>query len=419
MASSSAITIDTSKQKTMTFPLFMLLFYIIAEYARPGFLSPLRPALLAQIILMLSLLSDKKKTMLVIKERFFKLYFLLLLLMVLHVFIAVNNFWALMQLQVMFSYLIIGVSCCVFIDTTRKLYILLSFFILVMVLCAINRIIGSGFIGVTGPMGDTNDFALAMNVALPISFFLGRTEEGGRKWFFWSASVLFVIANMSCASRGGFLGLAVVGTVCWLYSKQKFKSFLAITVLALIAWNFAAPDFRKEILDIGSESADKDTGKDRVELWKVAWRAFEDNPVLGVGQGNMPIIFGKYQKDESGESYWRRDYFGRAVHSVYFTLLPELGLVGTLIFALMLKEMAKKFKQIKATYNNKNSDWQFRKLESMNIGLLLSLFGFLASGVFLSALYYPEVWNISALIVTLYFISSENEKRLGEYPDYA
>jgi O-antigen ligase len=401
MVNHSAIEVDARSKKVFTIPLLMILFYIMVEYARPGFLDFLRPALLTQIVLIVLLLSNKQKVLRMFGKKYFRLYLALLLLMVLHVFIAVNNFWALAQLQVMFSYMVIGISCCVFIDTCQKMQTVMSFFVLVMALGAVNRVAGAGFIGVTGPMGDTNDFALAMNVVLPISFFLARIESGWRKWFFLLASVCFVVGNVMCASRGGFLGLAAVGMVCCFYSKQKFKTFVAVSVLALIAWNFAAPEFKKELMVIGVDSAEEDTGKDRVELWKVAWRAFKHNPILGVGQGNMPIVFGKYQKDESGESYWDRDYFGRAVHSVYFTLLPELGLAGTLIVVLMLKELREKRKRFKKLNFNMESNGLLKQLENMDTGLMVGIFGFLASGVFLSALYYPQLWNLSWLMITI------------------
>jgi len=414
MANHGAIAVDASRKKIFTIPVLMILFYFIVEYARPGFLETSRPALLIQIVLIVLLLSNRKKVLQLYEEKYFRLYLAFLLLMVLHVFIAVNNFWAFAQLQVMFSYLVVGVACCVFIDTCQKMQTVISFFIIVVVLCALNRIAGAGFVGVSGPMGDTNDFALAMNVVLPISFFLSRGESGWRKWFFLSASIVFVVGNVICNSRGGFIGLAAVGTILCFYSKQKFKTFVAVSILALIAWNFAAPEFKKEILTLGVESAEEDTGKDRIELWKVAWRAFKDNPVLGVGQGNMPIVFGKYQKDESGESYWGRDYFGRAVHSVYFTLLPELGLVGTLIVGLMLKELLEKRKRFNASGFNSESNGMLRQLENMDTGLLVGIFGFLASGVFLSALYYPQLWNSSWLIITISQLRTNIISEIGQ-----
>lgn len=409
------------ERRGVTLPIFLLVLYFIVEYGRPSFLSPIKPGLLVQIMLVLCLIPHQKKVIQIFKEKFFRLYLILLVFMAIHVFIATNNYWAFMYLRVMITYLIIGLSFCVFIDNIRKMNTLLSFYVLLMVFCAIDRIMGggglrgSGFIGASGYMGDENDFALAMNVVLPISIFLGRAQEEKMKLFFWSASVLFVLANMVSSSRGGFVGLVAVGAVCWLYSKHKLRALPVIAAVAVLAWTFATPVGKEKIMGLGFDSVKKDTGKDRIELWKVGWKAFIDNPILGVGQGNMPIVMSKYQYDKWGESAFSRDIWGRAVHSVYLTLLPELGFVGLTLFGLMLKDLVVRYKKIKELCKNSALNEEARKVENLNIALLVSLFGFLATGIFLSAFYYPQFWNVSALLVTLFMISSQSLK--GQEPN--
>ena len=62
---------------------------------------------------------------------------------------------------------------------------------------------------------------------------------------------------------------------------------------------------------------------------------FFDNPVMGVGQGNYPWHVGEIE-EEMGVQWQTRSLSGRAAHSLYFTLLPELGLIGTLIYFLIV-----------------------------------------------------------------------------------
>lgn len=386
-------------------PFFLLLFYTVVEYARPSFLGPIRPALILQIIMVVYLIQNREKLSLVLKEKFFRLYLAMMFLMGLHIFMATNNYYAYMQFQGMVTYLLFGISFCIFLDSVEKLYAFISFFVFITVLGAIDRLMKAGLIGASGPLGDENDFALAMNIAVPIAFFAAKTEAGWKKWFFWSACILFVVASMTCSSRGGFIGLVVVGAVCWVYSEQKSKALVAVAFLAVLGWNFASPDFKKEIMDIGVGSADKDTGKDRVELWKLSWRAFLDNPVLGVGQANMPIVMEKYQYDETGESFWKRGLWGRAVHSVYFTLLPELGLVGVALFLMMLRELYQKIKKIRQICRRASSE-EIQKIECFSIAVFVAIFGFLVTGIFLSVFYYPQFWNMSALLVALFLTAS-------------
>ena len=395
------------RKKDLGFPFFILLFYIFVEYARPRFLSPMRPALVAQILLAWFLMLNMEKVFTVLKEKFFRYYLVLLTLMILHIFLAANRYTAFMTFQMMLTYFIVGISFCVFLDSPYKFIVFCKFFVGIMAICAVDRLAGIGVLGAVGTMGDENDFALAMNVALPISFFLSFTAKSWRKALLLVATLLFVLGTMKSASRGGFLSLVAVGGCCWLYSQHKIRIIVMLLVLGAVAWNFAAPDFKEEVLGIGLQSAESDTGKDRVELWKVGWRAFKDNPILGVGQGNMPIVMETYQYDEKGESYWQRGLWGRAVHSIYLTLLPEFGIVGTLLFVAIFKDLLSKHKQTKERYNKTSSGDRGYEIKNLTAALMVSIFGFMISGVFLSSLYYPEFWNLSALSIAAYLLATK------------
>jgi O-antigen ligase len=410
MSTTYAPIVRTEEKRVVDLPFFVLLSYIFFEYARPRILAPLHLPLVLQALLVITFIlssENVRKAKAILKEIYFKLYLFLLALMALHVFLAANNYLAFLHFHLMLSYFIFGVSCCVFIDSIRKLNIFLGFFIFVVALCAINRITGVGLRISGGPLGDTNDFALGMNVALPISFFMGRSAEGRGKVAFATVFFLLMLGNIGAASRGGFLGMTAVGAVCWLYSRYKVRNLLIMVVLGVLAWNLASPDFRQEIKGIGVDSADEGTGKGRIELWKIAWKAFLDNPILGVGQGNMPVLFPEYQYDSEGKSFFGRALWGRAVHSVYFTLLAELGLVGALIFALMIKEVIQRHRTINRLINKVTSQEEVKKIRNMNIALLTSLFAFFVNGGFLSALYYPEFWNVSMLLITLSLTTSK------------
>lgn len=406
------------REKYMTIPVLLLLLYLLVEYGRPMFLAPIHPGLLVQGLLLVCLLPYGEKISKVLKEKYFSLYLLLLLFMLLHVFIADNYYYAFNTLKVMFSYFIIGLSCCVFIDSIQKLKVFLSAFILVVAICAVNRISGVNFLGISGGgvFADENDFSLAMNVALPIAFFLGRSSRGWKRWFFWAATFSFVLGTMVSASRGGFIGLMAVGIICWWSSKHRLMAVPALVLLAVLTWSFTSPLAKEEIRSIGLDSAEKDTGRDRIELWKVGLKIFYHNPVLGVGQGNIPVVMNKYRFNQWGESFWKRDMWGRMTHSVYLTLLPELGLIGLIIFVSMLKLLYAKKKQISGVCANMTNRVDADSILNLNYALMVSVFGFLITGIFLSVLYYPPLWNLSGLIIALFLISSALQKQQQTQP---
>jgi O-antigen ligase len=107
---------------------------------------------------------------------------------------------------------------------------------------------------------------------------------------------------------------------------------------------FVPPQYQAEMNTIQEEGIDAATGRDRLELWKVAWSVFLDNPIIGVGQGNLPYRLGDYQYSRNGESFWQRSISGRMVHSVYLTVLSELGIIGTLIWVLMIRNLLIKYR---------------------------------------------------------------------------
>ena len=138
---------------------------------------------------------------------------------------------------------------------------------------------------------------------------------------------------------------------------------------------------------------------------------FLDNPIMGVGQGNFPYVFKKYEYDVTGsdDPFHGRSVAGRMAHSIYFTMLPELGLVGTFtIFAMIfycLKDLnlvKKRFIPGKNNKINANSGTGMTSAKSYHIALALegSLISYLVSSSFISTLYYPNLWILIGLIIS-------------------
>ena len=65
----------------------------------------------------------------------------------------------------------------------------------------------------------------------------------------------------------------------------------------------------------------------RADLWSVAWRSFEDDPVLGTGPGTYEIAWLRERPD--GQKV-------RDAHSLYAESLAELGVGGTVLIAAVL-----------------------------------------------------------------------------------
>jgi O-antigen ligase len=144
-------------------------------------------------------------------------------------------------------------------------------------------------------------------------------------------------------------------------------------------------------------NTDQGTANERMLSWRAGWDMFIDNP-LGVGGNNFQFRFPEYQSEEFARGMW-----GRVAHSLWFTLIPELGIFGILIYFSLLKYNIKDILYVKKIDPGDDRDLLY--LKSISAAMLASLAGYFASGTFLSVLYYPHYWYLSAIIVAMTKIS--------------
>jgi len=397
-------------RKESLVPFSLLLFYLILEYGRPQDLLPFvrvlhLPAIIT-VLLALSVINSGKFQLLKDKQTVFFLF--LFGLMVIHGPIAVNNYWALMIFIAMAGNFIVFLALIRYVDTPDKYNRLLKTWFGIHVFLAIHGIAKKGT-GVGGFLGDENDFCMTINMIIPFSFFLAMNAAGKKKIFYIVLSGLFFSAILISFSRGGFVGLMAAFAYCWLKTKRKLLTAIIMGVLTVFAIVVAPPAYWDEVRSITEEGADTGTGEERVYEWKIGWHMFLDNPIIGVGQGNFPYVFQKYELQVTGsdEPFYGRSVAGRAAHSIYFTMLPELGILGTCIIFGMIYYTFKDLRTIRANIlkkNYKESNQSSDKYLSIVLALEGALVAYLVSGVFISTLYYPNLWILMGFIISLKYI---------------
>ena len=201
---------------------------------------------------------------------------------------------------------------------------------------------------------------------------------------------------------------------------SKLKSLFVILLIILAMAYFAPKSFWDEMLTI-EEGSQESTAAGRIYFWRVAVREFLDNPIIGVGVMNFGVWYPDYIKPDDAMSDGRaipghiRDW-GRVCHSIYFTLLSELGIIGVLLFMLMLYQFYKEVRFDNGLLNSQHSlncikeggvatkdqlMLNLQKCHNLGLGLMGGMIGFLVSGVFLSVLYYPQFWLMCSLGVAL------------------
>ena len=391
------------------FGFYLVLISLLVEFGRPQDIIPgIKVIPFPSIIDLLIGLSVVMSGKLNVANRQTKLYIALLILMFAHVPFATNNYWAAMVLKDMLLYFCFFLGVVAFVDTIEKMKTLVNAWLSVHLLLAVLGIMSGGK-GVGGWLGDENDFCMEMNVAVPFAYFmLLGTEHKTSRMLYLSSLCIFILTAMVTLSRGGFIGLAAVGFYCWLKSSKKGRAVVLVGVVIIFMLIFAPEKYWEEIQSTTDDrTMTVGTGAERLYTWGIGWEMFLGNPIFGVGQGNFPWNFQEYQ---GGERFNTRSLAGRAAHSMYFTLIPEMGFIGALMFFLMAwgnYTTVSRLKMLGRALLNARSKDRLKEERDISFGVSVgsaleaAMIGYLVSSVFISTLWYPTFWIITALTVAL------------------
>ena len=260
---------------------------------------------------------------------------------------------------------------------------------------------------------DRNDLALAVNMTLPlIVFLLSHTKSKWLKVALIGAIFFNVVAIVGSYSRGGLLGLIVIGGYFFLQSKRKLFVSIVLILSVAIGSLFVSDKWTNRMDTINTMEQDN-SFLGRVVAWKQAVLMAADHPIFGGGfkAGQNPSVWYLYETDfhrlnfiiDTGDYQVKRP---KAAHSIYFQVLGDQGFVGLFIFLTILLIAYRKL-----TWVTKNTDdvW-FLGLARM---LKVSLVAYSAGGAALSLPYFDLSFAIFALThILCEILKRENNKHL-------
>lgn len=242
---------------------------------------------------------------------------------------------------------------------------------------------------------DNNDMALALNMSLPILFFLAQDTES--RIVRIVLRVLFV-AGIICVvltySRGGLLGLATVLAIIAAKSKKKLIAGVMAVACVVLVLNFAPQKWMTRMQTI-SEGTKDETAHERVIAWGFAWNLVKDYPITGGGLEAFPdvALFQAYTPERLPNGYQ-----ASSAHSIYFQVLGEAGLVGLALFLLLLAFALASTRRIrKLSRRIPALNWMTPYSNMIETGLL----GFMVSGAFLSRPYFDFFFQFIASVAIL------------------
>jgi O-antigen ligase len=386
------------KVAPFTTGLLLVCASLLFEYVRPHdlikALSALRLGLVVTAIAFACwfLKGDKKH----LNDPVVRLYLVFLALMVFSIPFAVNNYWA---YRVTFGMVVIAIGAVLpmlaFVDDTRALRLVTKVFVIGMTAAAVYGITHRG----TGPgsfLSDENDLACVLNMGVPFAYFLSRSKsESGKQRMLWLlATGVLVAGTVSTMSRGGFIGLVAVAFGMIIVSGKMLRTTLIILCVGAAAYTVVPEHYIGEIISI--QDTEDETRNERIYSWKRGWEMFLDHPILGVGVQNYPWRVAEYElKSGDYDPRSMRLLGGRVAHSVYFTLLPELGITGTLVYAVMVWILMRRLWRI-SHFDASSLDPKDARVDVILFAkaAVTAFVGFLFTGIFITVLYHPPFWHV-------------------------
>lgn len=194
-----------------------------------------------------------------------------------------------------------------------------------------------GFARISGVAGTANELASLLVTALLIAagLLLALRRAPVLRALCLAAAVICLAGLFLTLSRAGLvaLGGALVAAV-FVGGRRRLGMglvALAIGLTALGYFSFAASEqARERVTTIGS-------GTGRTDIWTVAWRMVDDDPVRGVGAGNFQTASIHYLLRPGAIL---RDEFivdtPQVTHNAYLHVLSELGIPGLALFLGLL-----------------------------------------------------------------------------------
>jgi probable O-glycosylation ligase (exosortase A-associated) len=191
----------------------------------------------------------------------------------------------------------------------------------------VDRLIGS-----TSSSNDANALGATLVSALPLAVLLITSKQmGGWRYVAGAVCSFCVFSIVFTASRSSFLALIVLTVAGAAWSNKRMLLIPTGAVLLLVVWVLMPAQYKDRYRTV--ESLQNDASyQHRVVAWHCAIQMFEDSPITGIGAGVFAVAAGtKYWPSLPGH---RRAWL--QPHSLYFQIISELGLLGTIAFGSLI-----------------------------------------------------------------------------------
>lgn len=242
-------------------------------------------------------------------------------------------------------------------------------------------------------LGDPNDLSLVL--MFPMAFAVGFLIVNGntivtRIFGLMSIGLLFS-AVLATQSRGGLLGvMAVFGIYAYRRVQNKLLFFGMGAVAAIVLYSVAGISGRSS--GGAAEEGIDASAMGRIYAWEAAVGMATDNPITGVGIDNFYSNYFFYSP------HW--DGLNHAVHSTWFGVLAETGILGFIVFTIMIVLLCKTALRTLDTIQQQGELFS-PLIKTTAEALLAGLLGTLTAGTFLTFGFSWPIYILGAMTISL------------------
>jgi O-antigen ligase len=166
---------------------------------------------------------------------------------------------------------------------------------------------------------DNNCNAISAVTGAGLAFFLGLNDEKPwRRWFCFGAAATMAHVPMFAYSRGGMLGLIVMGLVSFLLIPKRPRHYAIFALAVVIGLRMAGPSVIERFVTVFVDKSERDgSAQSRIDMWRQCVDLTIRFPLVGVGPNHFPVVAWKYG-----------GYRGKEAHNLWFQHGAEQGIPG-------------------------------------------------------------------------------------------
>ena len=244
-------------------------------------------------------------------------------------------------------------------------------------------------------ISDRNHLALAMLLAVPLMNYLRLQSK--HRWMqiaLIGVMVMTVLAVLATYSRGGFVGLLVMGVFLWWKSRSRLVAMAVLLAFAFGLLQVAPDRWIDRMGTIETAKFEDNSFKLRLLSWHTYAAAALDRPLTGAGLYALQTgpVYARYTPGRDVVDVANNR--PRAAHSIYFEVLGDLGVIAFLIYIALLMVGFWNARWIhRRTKNHPELEWMGDLAKMIQVSMAV----FCISGAALSMAFYD--YFLSLLIV--------------------